>query len=173
MCPAVPIWSGTLTSRSVLDGVTSRGSLQGTGEEDCGPRPASSGHSVPCEGAPASGRVNLGEGSTLRGSGQVSCGEASASRPELDRATDSAASHVPPEKPSDLTQHADCSFLPEDGGDKARMGQAATAAAAPVSKGRPPPITVCQLPLAGVGLSPRLRMNEEVLAGRSERRHRS
>ena len=142
MCPAVSIRSGTLTSGSVLDGVASRGRFEGMGEEDCGPRPMSSGHSVPCEGAPARGRVNLGEGSAPQGAGQVSHGGDPEMRPDLDRATVPAAHPMSPGKPSDLTQHADCSFLPFGGGDKVRMGQAVTVAAASVRIGKPHPARV-------------------------------
>jgi hypothetical protein len=112
MCPAVSVRSGTLTSWSVLDGVTSRGRFKGAGEENFGSHPVSSGTPVPCEGALARGRVNLGEGSAKQRAGQEGREGDLAKRPDLARATVPAAVPTSPEKPSDLTQHVGCSSLP-------------------------------------------------------------
>ena len=139
MCPAVPRRSGTLASWPVLDGVTSRGRSEGTGKEDGSPLPVSSGTPVPCEGALARGRVNLGEGSATLSSGQISRGSDPAKRPEPDRATVPAACPKPPGKPSDLAQHAGCSSQPKGGGDKVGMGQAASEAATPARTEKPRP----------------------------------
>jgi hypothetical protein len=103
-----------------------------------------------CEGAPAWGRVNLGERSAPQRAGQVSRGGDPTMRPDLTRATVLATDPASLEKPSDLAQHVGCSFLPRGGGDKVRMSQEVIVAAASVRTGKP---------LAGVGLSPHLRMN--------------
>mgnify|MGYP000042990453 CR=1 FL=1 len=140
MCPAVLRRSGTLASRPVLDGVTSRGRSEGTGKEDGSPLPVSSGTPVPCEGALARGRVNLGEGSAPLSSGQISRGSDPAKRPEPDRATVPAACPKPPGKPFDLVQHVGCSSQPQGGGDKVGMGQAASRAATPARTEKPRPV---------------------------------